>query len=200
MRTEPSTDRGRASVARTLASARALFAEHGVRATTLDQIGAAAGVGRGQLYHFFTGKSDLVAEVASAQVEAVLGALEPGLEAIATAADVRAWCEAAVAVHVDADGRIRCPVGALAHELTSEDPHARRAVAIGFERWRALLQAGFERVAERGELAPGADPADLAVGLLAAYEGGVLLADVADDPDRLRRALRAAVGPALTPA
>jgi AcrR family transcriptional regulator len=197
MRTAPSTDRGRASVARVLDAARALFAEHGVRPTTLDQIGQAAGVGRGQLYHFFAGKSDLVADVAAAQVDGVLEALEPSLREIETAADVRAWCDQAVAVHTGADGRIRCPIGALAFELAVADGRARDAVAAGFERWRSLLQGAFERVGARGELAPGADPAVLATGLLAAYEGGVLLADVAGDPARLRHALRAVTDSAL---
>lgn len=197
MRTEPTTDRGRQTVARVLDAARDLVARQGARATTLDQIEAAAGVGRSQLYHFFAGRTDLVADVAASQVDEVLRALEPQLAALATAADVRAWCDGAVAIHAGSGGRIRCPVGALAQELGDEDPRARAALAAGFDRWRALLEAGLRRVADRGELAPGADPATLATGLLAAYEGGVLLADVADDVGRLRQALDAVLGPAL---
>jgi len=55
-------------------------------------------------------------------------------------------------------------------------------------------------VAARGELAPGADPETVATGLLAAYEGGVLLTDVDGDVLRLRQALRAVIGLALRPA
>jgi AcrR family transcriptional regulator len=200
VRIDPTTDRGRASVERVLDAARVLFARQGVRATTLDQIGASAGVGRGQLYHFFAGKTDLVADVATSQVDRVLEALEPRLATLASAADLRAWCDETVAVHASSGSRIRCPVGALAQELGDDDPRARAALAAGFERWRALLEAGLHRVAERGELAPGADPATLATGLLAAYEGGVLLADVSGDVERLRQALHAVIGPALLPA
>lgn len=199
MLTQPTTDRGRATVAHVLDAACVLFARQGVRATTLNQIGMLSGVGRGQLYHFFLDKSDLVVDVVVQQIDRVLGAMEPQLKTMSTAADVLAWCEEAVNLHASSDDPIRCPIGSLAHELGEGDPRARAALAAGFSRWHTLLQAGFERVANHGELAAGADPAALATGVLAAYEGGVLLADVSGDVELLRRALYAIVAPVLRP-
>jgi len=106
MITRPTTDRGRATVARVLDAACALFAEKGVRATTLDEIGAAAGVGRGQLYHFFAGKADLVADVVGLQVERIVDPIRPAVDAMSTADDVRNFCEAIISLH-DSSEKIR---------------------------------------------------------------------------------------------
>ena len=196
MRTEPRTAKGRASVARVLDAACELFARQGIRATTLDQVGALSRTGRGQLYRYFSGKPDLVAAVVAQQVDRVLQAQQPLLGTISTAADVWAWCDEAARQYCVADP-IRCPLGSLVHELGEQDGPARVALAEGFGRWRFELAAGLRRVEQRGELAAGAPPDVVAAALLAVYQGGVLLAGAADDPDQLRIVLNAVAGLAL---
>ena len=198
MITRPTTDRGRATVARVLDAACALFAEKGVRATTLDEIGAAAGVGRGQLYHFFAGKADLVADVVGLQVERIVDPIRPAVDAMSTADDVRNFCEAIISLH-DSSEKIRCPLGSLVPQL-DDDNTAREVLKAGFTQWEALLADGLRRVADSGGLISGADPAVGAGGLLAAYQGGMLLADVTGDVESLRRALNTVVTAVLTPA
>ena len=198
MITRPTTDRGRATVARVLDAACALFAEKGVRATTLDEIGAAAGVGRGQLYHFFAGKADLVADVVGLQVERIVDPIRPAVDAMSTADDVRNFCEAIISLH-DSSEKIRCPLGSLVPQL-DDDNTAREVLKAGFTQWEALLADGLRRVADSGGLISGADPAVVAGGLLAAYQGGLLLADVTGDVESLRRALNTVVTAVLTPA
>jgi AcrR family transcriptional regulator len=199
MITNPTTDRGRATVARVLEAACVLFATDGVRATTLDEIGAAAGVGRGQLYHFFADKADLVADVVGFQVERVISSIQPPFEAMSTADDVRAWCEAAVRSHASTSDPIRCPIGSLVYQLDADAAAARAALTAGFARWERLFTAGLRRVADNGELLAGTDPSVLAAGLLAAYQGGMLLADVRGDVEPLRRALQTVMAAALPP-
>ena len=77
MKVQPTTSRGQETVERVLDAACVLFARQGIRPTTLDEVGALSGTGRGQLYHFFAGKSDLVAEVIARQCERVLDAQQP---------------------------------------------------------------------------------------------------------------------------
>jgi AcrR family transcriptional regulator len=187
MRTEPSTAKGRATVQRVLDAACDLFARQGVRATTLDQVGARSGTGRGQLYLYFAGKTDLVAAVVAQQVQRVLDAQRPLLDTMSTAADVRAWCVAAEQWYDDQP--VRCPIGSLVHELGEDDAAARTALADGFGRWRAALADALRRVREHGGLAAGVDPDTAATALLAAYQGGVLLAGATGDLGALRLAL-----------
>ncbi|MCO1658575.1 TetR/AcrR family transcriptional regulator [Pseudonocardia humida] len=196
MRTEPSTAKGRATVQRVIDAACELFARQGVRATTLDQIGTRSGTGRGQLYLYFAGKSDLVAAVVAQQVERVLDAQRPLLETVSTAADVRAWCTAAEQWY-GADDPVRCPIGSLVHELGEQDDAARAALADGFGRWRAVLAAAMDRVRQHDELAADLDPDAAAGALLAAYQGGVLLAGATGDLAALRTALAAFQATAL---
>jgi TetR/AcrR family transcriptional regulator, transcriptional repressor for nem operon len=197
VKVKPTTDRGRATVERILDAACDLFYARGIRSTTLDEIGAAAGVGRGQLYHFFADKTDLVAEVVALQVERVVAEFTPMLEGVSTAADVYAWCDQVVAFHAASAASIRCPLGSLIHQLGEKDDAARRALLTGFVTWEELLEAGFRRVADSGGLTVGSEPRTLAAAVLAAYQGGVLLGSVTGDEAPLRRALEGVTNAAL---
>lgn len=196
MKVVPTTDRGRATVDRILDAACDLFGTRGIRSTSLDDIGASAGVGRGQLYHFFTGKADLVTEVVTRQVDRVIQALQPTLAAMSAAEDVHAWCDEVVAFHATSPEAIRCPIGSLIGQL-DDNVAARRALQDGFTRWEELLRAGLQRVADNSGLT--ADAGRLAAALLAAYQGGLLLADLAGDVAPLQRALRGVTDAALRP-
>ncbi|WP_161630362.1 TetR/AcrR family transcriptional regulator [Mycobacterium sp. UM_CSW] len=176
-----------------------LFDKQGVRATTLDEIGAAAGVGRGQLYHFFADKSDLVADVVGFQVERVISSIQPPFDAMSTADDVRAWCEDATRQAASSTDPVRCPIGSLVYQLDPDAVAARAALTAGFARWEEIFAKGLRRVADNGELLAGTDPSVLAAGLLAAYQGGLLLADVSGSVEPLRRALRTVTDAALAP-
>src|SRR2546430_2529688 len=58
---EPMTRRGRASRERIVKRAAELFAERGIAATTVDEVLAAAGAGKGQFYHYFRSRDELAA-------------------------------------------------------------------------------------------------------------------------------------------
>lgn len=88
-------------------------------------------------------------------------------------------------------------MGSLVHELSASGARARTALADGFARWHADLTAGLERVADHGVLAPVSDPGTLASGVLATHQGGVLLAEISNDVEPLRRALEVVMAPAL---
>ena len=68
-----------------------------------------------------------------------------------------------------------CPPGSLGSELYHV---ARPDVAAGFSRWEAAIRACLRGMRDRGQLVPAADPGQLATAMLAALEGGLLLAQV----------------------
>ena len=76
--TEPATRKGRATRERIVDSAAALVFARGVAGTSLDDVQAAARVSKGQLYHYFRDKGDLVHAVIGRTIEQVLAA-QPAL-------------------------------------------------------------------------------------------------------------------------
>jgi TetR/AcrR family transcriptional repressor of nem operon len=184
--TVPTTDRGRATRERILERASELFYRHGVTATGLDQVIAASGTGKGQLYHYFADKRALVHAVIERQIQAVLDAQQPSLDRVSSPAGLRAWGDELIAAYEAAEHPLRCPLGALAAELAEGDPDARAALDRGFAAWTAALADAVRRVHR-------AQAETLATALLAAYQGGLLLSQARGDLTPLRSALDVAL-------
>jgi hypothetical protein len=55
--------------------------------------------------------------------------------------------------------------------------------------WEGLICQGLRRMQERGELRKEADPEELALAMLAAVQGGLLLSQVRRDPKPLEMAV-----------
>lgn len=187
----PSTDRGRRTVDRIVTAAGDLFYRAGVSATGLNDIASASGTGKGQLYHFFDGKSAIVRAVIDLQVTRTIDAQRSRLEALSTADDLRVWAAEAVAVH---DGSLpaRCPLGALVHDVGSDD-QLRSDLDAGFRQWRDLLAAGLTRLQSSGTARSDRSPQDQADLLLSAYEGGLVLSAARGTTAPLRLALDATI-------
>lgn len=186
------TERGAATRSRIVNAAADLMYEHGMEGTSLDEVMAASGVSKSQLYHYFTDKDALVLAVIALQAERVLDAQRPHLEALDSLPAIRAWRDAIVRLNKVADYR-GCPLGSLASELANDSEDARKRLAAGFAIWRERIQRGLKKMRERGELAASADPHELALALLAAVEGGLLLAKTTHSSRPLEIALDMAV-------
>jgi TetR/AcrR family transcriptional regulator, transcriptional repressor for nem operon len=63
----------------------------------------------------------------------------------------------------------------LASELANDSEAARKRLAASFAMWGGSIEQGLAKMHERGALSPSADPHELAVALLSAVEGGLLL-------------------------
>jgi TetR/AcrR family transcriptional repressor of nem operon len=188
---DPLTDKGRATRSRVLDAAAALVFEHGVAGTTLDDVRAAANVSKGQLYHYFADKEDLVHAVIDRTIQQVLGA-QPALADLSSWAAIAAWFDDLVQLQVDRRAIGGCPIGSLAGELAETDERARTELAAGFDRWEAPLREGLREMQVGRKLRRGADPARLATATLAAIQGGLVLTQTRRDPQQLRIALDAA--------
>jgi TetR/AcrR family transcriptional regulator, transcriptional repressor for nem operon len=169
------TARGAATRARIVEAAADLIYAHGVEQTSLDEVMAASGVSKSQLYHYFADKDALVLDVIARQTERVLDAQRPHLEALDSLPAFKAWRNAILRLNKAAHGK-GCPLGSLASELANDSEPARKRLADSFSMWRDRIQNGLAKMRERGELSASADPHDLALALLSAVEGGLLLA------------------------
>jgi TetR/AcrR family transcriptional repressor of nem operon len=183
------TPRGRATRERIVAAAATLIHERGVAGTSLDDVRAATGTSKSQLYHYFADKSALVRGVVDRQVSEVLQAQSAELDALDSMAALRAWRDRVVALNARVACVGGCPMGRLVSELAESDPTARAALRDGFGTWQARLATGLRSMKERGELSPESDVEVLALGLVAAAQGGLLLTQTARSTAPLEAAL-----------
>jgi AcrR family transcriptional regulator len=188
---EPTTAKGRATRERIVGAATGLMVERGATATGLDDVRAAADVSKGQLYHYFAGKDELVDAVIERTVDRVLAG-QPQLADLSSWAAIRSWMDDMVAEQERRHAVGGCPIGSLANELADQRVGARELLAAGYDRWEAPLRAGLEAMRRRGRLSRRADPRRLATATMASIQGGLLLTKTRRDPEQLRIALDAA--------
>src|SRR6267154_4004607 len=153
------TARGVATRSRIVEAAADLIYAHGVERTSLDDVMAASGVSKSQLYHYFADKDALVLEVIARQTERILDAQRPHLEALDSLSALKAWRDAFVRLNKAAQYR-GCPLGSLASELASDSEPARKRLAESFSMWGNRIESGLVKMRERGELGASADPHD----------------------------------------
>ena len=184
------TRKGRATRDRIVTAAARLTFERGVAGTSTEDVRTAAGVSSSQLYHYFDGKQELVRAVIAHQTEAVLAAQQPQLGAVDSIEGLQAWRDHVLSLQAG-NGAGGCPIGSLAAELAEVDPAARLDLAEGLGRWAGAIREGLATMRERGDLRADAEPEQLALAVLAAVQGGLLLAQVHRDTAPLRAALDA---------
>jgi TetR/AcrR family transcriptional regulator, transcriptional repressor for nem operon len=187
----PVTERGRRTRALIIDAAATLMYQRGVSMTSLDDVLAAAGSGKSQLYHYFDSKAELVAAVIERQLELVL-AEQPSLQQIDSWDGINRWVAEILELHSAPGGPFACPLGTMAAELKNDEAF-RPLLDAAFQQWEAPLARGLRRIQQRGELAAEADPARLATMAIAALQGGMLLARVRGDITPLRDAIDGAI-------
>jgi TetR/AcrR family transcriptional repressor of nem operon len=181
------TPKGERTRARIVDAAARLIYERGVAGATLDDIRAAAEVSGSQLSHYFADKDELVQAVIGHQAGVIVGNTEQA--GLATIGEIHAWRDMVVATAKSADGKGGCPLGSLGSQLAETDPQARALIAAGFERWSAVIADGLRALPAAGHLPADTSASDLAVTLLAALQGGLILAQVQRDTRPLETAV-----------
>jgi TetR/AcrR family transcriptional regulator, transcriptional repressor for nem operon len=157
-----------------------------VAGTSLDDVRERASVSKGQLYHYFVDREDLVRAVARSTCDTVLARQADALAQFDCLAGIERYLDAVVALQRERHARGGCPIGSLAGQLAEHDERARLALADGLGRWEDAMRAGLGAMAERGLLRADVDPARLAVQVLATIQGGLLLTQVRRDPGQIR--------------
>jgi AcrR family transcriptional regulator len=174
---EVATKRGKRE--RLTAAAVRMLHEQGVEKTTLADIARAADVPVGNVYYYFKTKDELV--------EAAIGAHAQNLEAVIAALDqlpapqdrlktlIGGWVE-----QRELAAQFGCPFGTLSSELDKRADGLDRTAA---EVMRILLDWGERQFREMGRT----DARDLAVALIASYQGISLLTNTFRDPELMAR-------------
>lgn len=183
------TAKGRATRERIVRVAAELMLEHGVARTTIEDIQEAAGVSTSQMYHYFADKGDLVGAVIDLQSDRVLSGQELKLHRVDSIEALCRWRDAMVAIMRGQGCVGGCPIGSLASELSDTDPLARARLARAFAQWEGMLREGLAEIAVRGQWPAGRDLDRMALAMLAAVQGGLLLSQVRRDTEPLEAAV-----------
>jgi len=151
----------------------------GVESTTLADIANAADVPVGNVYYYFKTKDDLVQAVIAAHADEIkdrLAALENHRTPKARLkAFVRMLTEQRELV-----GRYGCPQGSLCSELDKRDDELSRSCA-------QLITLPIEWAEEQLRAIGRRDARELAVALIASYQGIALLTNTLRDPELMAR-------------
>lgn len=176
------------------AAAASLVQEHGVAGTSLDDVMAVTATSKSQLYHYFANKDALIREVITIQLGRVIAAQEPDLREVSSWEGLQRWCDHLVAMTRARQGVGGCPLGSLVGELAERSETARHVLAQCFAEWESYLSAGFVAMRDNGELAAEADPAELALTMMSALQGGLLMAQTMRSARPVELALNMALG------
>ncbi|MBO0882525.1 MAG: TetR family transcriptional regulator, partial [Mycobacterium sp.] len=185
------TARGRRARAAIVEAAADLMYSNGIARTSLDEVLTHSGAGKSQLYHYFANKQELVQAVIALQLDRVLKS-QPGLETLQSWSDFETWGAELLARHSTPTGPLACRLGTFAGEVDS-DPELRSLLQDAFGVWQTHLRNGLERLRVRGELAITADVDELAAAVMAAIQGGILLARLRRDAAPLRASITMAL-------
>ncbi len=185
------TAKGALTRARIIEAASELVFAHGVARTGIDDVQRRAGVSASQLYHYFADKDDLIRAVIAHQTDGILAAQRPVLDELDSFEALDRWRDLLVDMQAARNCVGGCPIGSIAAELADIDPRARADLVESFERWEAPIRAGLARMRDRGELRPDSDTDALALALLTALQGGLLLTQTRRNTTPLRAGLDA---------
>jgi len=169
------------------------FRATGYAGTSLDDVAAATGLGRGSIYAAFGDKHELFMrslEEFCQRTEADVAAALDGPDDTAVSR-LRAFLLAAAQVGDGGTGT-RCMATKFAVELNGRDPEARERVAQTFSILRRRLRGSVLAAQRHGDIDPSAD-ADLVAGLLVTATRGLeVLASAGQTADELEPIAEAA--------
>lgn len=193
-RNQPSpTPRGAATRARIIEAAARLVAVRGVGGTTLDEIMETSRTSRSQIYHYFEDKDALMAAVVRSQSQSVLDFQSSNLSKVDSLQGLRQWRDRLVELNRRNRSIGGCPMGSLASELAERSEPTRTLLDRSFREWESHIAAALETMQERRILSRRAAPRDLAVALVSALQGGLLLAQTSRSSRPLELALDMAI-------
>jgi AcrR family transcriptional regulator len=192
-RPERLTKRGATTRARIVEAAAHLMYRNGVAATTLDEVREQSGTSKSQLYRHFPDKDALVQAVIGLRAAQVMAREEERLQGLDSLRGLESWRDALVRSNELQNGAYGCALGSMANELSDANDEARVVLNDTLQRWERLLADGLERMRTSEVLRQDADAKELAVGVMAALQGGYLLAQAAHDTTPMAIALDMAI-------
>jgi TetR/AcrR family transcriptional regulator, transcriptional repressor for nem operon len=167
---------------RLVEGARLVLHQQGVEKTTLADIAQAADVPVGNVYYYFKTKDELVQAAIDAQAQDIETALASLDHHRSPKARLKAFVKLLTAQR-ELAARYGCPYGTLCSELDKRDDGLGQAGTKLMQLWIDWAERQFRAMGRR-------DARDLAVALIAAYQGIMLLTNTFREPELVVREAR----------
>jgi AcrR family transcriptional regulator len=181
------TTKGSATRGRIIEGAAAEIREHGIGATTLDDVLARTRTSKGQLFHYFpAGKEELLLAVAAHEADRVIADQQPHLGDLTSWDAWHAWRDAVVDRY-RRQGQ-RCPLAVLTAEIGRATPGAQAVVTTLVRQWEQQVIDGIVAMQASGDFAR-VDPVRAGMALVAGIQGGVAIMLATGDLGHLEAAL-----------
>jgi len=180
------TTKGQQTRRRIVAEAAPIFNQRGYEGSSLADLMKATGLEKGGIYRHFSSKEELAAEAFDYTWAEARRVRLPDIDSESGAIT---WLKALIANFIDR----RCPVAGgcpllnTAIEADDGNPILRARVSKALRGWVARLQTVVADAAARGEIRPDIDPKSVAVLVVAALEGGLMMTRLERSDETLRR-------------
>jgi hypothetical protein len=127
------------------------------------------------------------------RAQALLSDQRRQLSAVTTMRGLDTWRDNLVAANRHLGGALGCVLATSGPLVGDHDEHARVRLAGFFAEWRHLAAAALRRMQAGRQLRHDADPDELATGLIAAMQGGYVLAQASRNVDQMSVAIEMAL-------
>lgn len=169
-----------------LSAVQAAFWDSGYAGTSLDDLLAASGLGKGSLYGAFGDKQSLFLRVLRAYDDANDRMLRTWLEQADRGVDViRDFVTGPVRDPSGEQARRGCLLANTAMELSASAVEVAAEARRSYASTTAVLADAVRRAQSEGDVAPHADPDDTARAVLAGQLGLIVLGRIGQDPATL---------------
>src|SRR5262249_26227643 len=149
--------------------------------------------GKGQFYHYFRNKENLVHEVLQTYLEAIRNGDGPLDYTITTWADLEQWFSTQIALQKRFRMTRGCPFGTIGNEVTENDELIRQDLSLIFEVAKAKIATFFVREKASGRMDPNVREDELADFCLATIQGAMLMGKVKRSGQLVESVVREAV-------
>ena len=180
--------------AKILSAAYELFAAAGFEAVSMDRVAEAAGLKKANLFHYYRTKEALgVAVIAAAAGRHAEGMRELFADQSQDPVTVVRLLFDRGTAGMRKDCSQGCFIGKMGQEIDESNTALRRQLSVCLAQWRMDVAAYLDSWKKRGYFRPGFKAEETADGVLALYEGGLLISKVVQDGAAIENARRAAV-------
>ena len=189
----PKSVKGAETKAEILRVAADLFHKQGVGATSPDDIIEASNTGKGQFYHYFKSKENLVHEVLQTHLRALKTGTAPLKYDILSWQDLESWFLGQLELQKSFGMKRGCPFGTIGNEVKEGDELIRQDLSLIFEVMKSKLTVFFVREKAKSRLSKDANEDKLADFCIAAAQGAMLMGKIQRSSEVAEASLREAI-------